>query len=122
MPMTLENRMRQMQVFNLPHHAYCKDDCACSDTAVLVVAENPRNGERALRRIERKTPSSLTLLAGERRSDLPMALLDVPEVKAAIACGRVRIIEQTPEKTARPAAAANTSQSAAGPAQKEKEK
>ncbi len=98
MPVTLESRVRQMQVFNLPHDAYCGDgDCACSDTAVVVVEENPRTGERAPRRVARKTPDSLTLLARERRADLPAALLDVPEVKAAIAHGRVRVVEQTPD-------------------------
>ncbi|HYM96989.1 MAG TPA: hypothetical protein VET26_06805 [Candidatus Sulfotelmatobacter sp.] len=98
MPVTLESRVRQMQVFNLPHDTYCSDgDCACSDTAVVVVEENPRTGERAPRRVARKTPDSLTLLARERREGLPTLLLDVPEVRAAIARGRVRVVEQTPD-------------------------
>jgi hypothetical protein len=98
MPVTLESRVRQMQVFNLPHDTYCRNgDCACSDTAVVVVEENPRTGARAPRRVARKTPDSLTLLARERRAGLPTALLEVPEVKAAIARGRVRVVEQTPD-------------------------
>lgn len=110
MPVTLESRVRQMQVFNLPHDAYCADgDCACSDTAVLVIDENPRTGERAPRRVTRKTPDSLTLLARERRADLPAVILDVPEVKAAIARGLVRVVEQKPDvPPARPAPASAT--------------
>jgi hypothetical protein len=98
MPVTIESRVRQMQVFNLPHDTYCADgDCACSDTTLVVLDENPRTGERAPRRVTRKTPDSLTLLARERLVDLPMAILDVPEVKAAIARGLVRIVEQKPD-------------------------
>src|SRR5262249_16758373 len=97
MPVTLESRVRQMQVFNLPHGAYCKERCACSERTVMVVEVNPRTGERAPRSVTRKTPGSLTLLARERRAELPSAILDVPEVKAAIARGRVRVVEQTPD-------------------------
>ncbi len=97
MPVTLESRVRQMQVFNLPHGAYCKDGCACSDRTITVVEENPRTGARAPKLVTRKTPGSLTLLARERRAGLPTAILDVPEVKTAIARGRVRVVAQTPD-------------------------
>lgn len=97
MPVTLESRVRQMQVFNLPHDTYCLDgSCSCSDTTAVVVEENPRTGQRAPRRVTRRTSSSLTLLALDRRSGLPTGILDVPEVQAAIARGRVRVVEQTP--------------------------
>ena len=98
MPVTIENRLRQLQVFNLDHDAFCRPGaCACSNLTVLVVDENPRTGERAQRRVEKKAPGSLTLLALERRAGLPVRLLDVPEVKAAIARGHVRIVEQAPD-------------------------
>ena len=97
MPVTLESRVRQMQVFNLPHDTYCLDgSCSCSDTTVVVVEENPRTEQFAPRRVGSKTPDSLTLLALERRTGLPDGILEVPEVQAAIARGRVRVIEQTP--------------------------
>ena len=106
MPVTLENRLRQIQVFNLDHDAFCRPGaCACSSTAVLVVDENPRTGDRAQRRVEKKTPSSLTLLALERRSGLPTRVLDVPEVRAAIARGRVRVGDQTPDPAPAPTSA-----------------
>jgi hypothetical protein len=122
MPVTLESRVRQMQVFNLPHHVYCEESCSCSESTVTLIAENPRTGERAIRQVTRTTPDSLTLLAGERRAGLPTALLKVPEVKAAIARGRIRIVEQSQDKTARSAPTGKSSQSAHGPAQKDKEK
>jgi hypothetical protein len=120
MPVTLESRVRQMQVFNLPHGAYCKDDCACGDRTITVVEENPRTGAKAPRLVTRKTPDSLTLLARERRAGLPSAILDVPEVKAAIARGRVRVVEQTPDAkpatTTKPASATPAPAPAPAPA------
>jgi len=45
MPVTLENRLRQMQVFNLVHDAYCRGrGCSCSEITVVVTDENPRTG------------------------------------------------------------------------------
>jgi hypothetical protein len=98
MPVTLESRLRQMQVFNLPHDAYCDEGkCACSDMTVVVVEETSRTGERAPKQVAKKAPASMTLLALERKTGLPTALLDVPDVKAAIARGYVRVIEQLPD-------------------------
>jgi hypothetical protein len=105
MSVTIESRVPQMQVFNLPHEAYCgHGDCGCSDMTFVVTDENPRTGERAGRLVMRKTPASLTLLAKERRAGLPIAILEVPEVKAAIRRGWVRIVEQTPDQAAPPPA------------------
>lgn len=97
MSLTLENRLRQMQIFNLPHDPFCRDECVCSDMTVVVIDENPRTGDRAPRHISKKAPASMTLLALERKENLPNGLLDVPDVKAAIARGHVRIVEQTPD-------------------------
>jgi len=96
MPVTLENRLRQMQVFNLDHEAYCAGDrCACTEVTAVVLDENPRTGERAPRRVTRRAPASLTLLARERRPGLPGSVLDLPEVRAAIAKGHLLVIAQT---------------------------
>lgn len=96
MAVTLESRLRQMQVFNLNHEAYCASaTCACSQVTTVVVDENPRTGERAPRRITRRAPGSLTLLARERRDGLPNSVLTVPEVQAAIAKGHLRVVAQT---------------------------
>ncbi len=102
MPVTLENRIRQMQVFNLEHDAYCaSSECACSDITATVVEQNPRTGERAPRHVTKKAPASMTLLALERREGLRESIVSVPEVRAAIERGLVRVVEQTPPLAAR---------------------
>ena len=40
MPVTLESRLRQIQVFNLDHDAYCGEgQCGCSDITTVVLEE-----------------------------------------------------------------------------------
>jgi hypothetical protein len=97
MPVTLESRARRMQVFHLPHDVFCRGRCACAEVAVVVVAENPRTGERAPKHLHKKVPGSITFLALERKPGLSSAMLEVPDVKAAIGRGHLRIIEQTPD-------------------------
>src|SRR2546427_6825593 len=98
MPVTLESRVRQMLVMNLPHESFCRDRaCACSEITAVVVDENPRTGERAPRRVLKRAPSSLTLLSREVRRGLPEAVLRAPDVQAAVARGQVRIVEQMPD-------------------------
>ena len=98
MPVTLENRLRQMQVFNLVHDAYCREGaCACREVEAVVVEENPRTGDRAPRRVTRRAPAALTLLAREVRPGLPDAVLDVSDVRAALARGQLRVVRQEPE-------------------------
>lgn len=102
MPVTIENRVRQMQVFNLEHDAYCAGgECSCSDITTVVVEQNPRTGERAPRHVTKKAPASLTLLARERRDGLRESIVSVPEVRAAIERGFVRVVEQTPAGSSR---------------------
>jgi hypothetical protein len=100
MPVTLESRTRRMQVFHLAHDVLCRGRCACSEVTVVVTAENPRTGERAPRQLQKKVPSSITLLARERKPGLPSAVLELAEVKSAIARGYLRIVEQTPDDPA----------------------
>lgn len=98
MAVTLENRLHQMQVFNLVHDAYCRGRvCACSKVTVVVTDENPRTGERALRRVPKKVPGALTLLAREVRSGLPASVLAVPDVRAAIVRGALKVVAQKAE-------------------------
>jgi len=103
MPVMLENRIRQMQVFNLEHDAYCAaGECGCSDITTVVMEENPRTGERAPRHVTKKAPASLTLLARERRDGLRDSIVSVAEVRSAIDRGLVRIVAQTPAAALRP--------------------
>lgn len=106
MPVTLESRSRRMQVFHLPHEVCCRERCACADVAVFVVAEHPRTGERARKKVVKKVPGSITFLARERKENLPARLLELAQVKAAIGRGYLRIVAQTPDVSAPPSEAA----------------
>jgi hypothetical protein len=98
MPVTIQNRSWQMQVFNLVHDAYCRGRaCSCTDITTVVVDENPRTGDRAPRRVPKRIPAALTLLAREVRPGLPSTVLQVPDVRAAIARGILRVVAQTPD-------------------------
>jgi hypothetical protein len=122
MAVTLESRVRRMQVFHLPHEVFCRaGHCACADVTVVVVAENPRTGERAPRRTTQRVPGSLTILALERKRGLPNGVLEVADVKAAIGRGYLRVIEQTPDQPSAPPpsvpAPSSSSPAASTPAQ-----
>jgi hypothetical protein len=106
MPVTLESRSRRMQVFHLPHEVCCRDRCACADVVAFFVAENPRTGERARKRVIKRVPGSITFLARERKENLPAALLELTQVKTAIGRGYLRIVAQAPDGSATPEAAA----------------
>jgi hypothetical protein len=116
MPVTLESRTRRMQVFHLLHDIFCRGRCACSEVAVVVTAENPRTGERAPRQLRKKVPGSITVLARERKPDLPSAVLELTEVKAAIARGYLRVVEQTPDDVAQPTTKATPAPAESAPA------
>jgi len=100
MPVTLESRVRRMQVFHLPHEVFCRGHCTCAEVTVVVVAENSRTGERAPKRVAKRVPGSITILARERKAGLPGTVLEVAEVRAAISRGYLRVIEQTPDQPA----------------------
>ncbi len=93
MPITLENRGRQMQVFNLPHELYCEKAgrCGCANETVTTWVEDAATGERSLRSTIKRIPASLTLLAREKQPGLHEAVLEVPEVQRAIELGTVRV-------------------------------
>jgi hypothetical protein len=93
MPITLENRGRQMQVFNLPHELYCEKSgrCGCAQEIVNTWVEDAATVERTMRSTVKRIPASLTLLAREKHPGLAEAVLEVPEVQRAIELGTVRV-------------------------------
>jgi hypothetical protein len=101
-----------MQVFHLPHPVFCRDTCACVEMTVVIIAHHPRTGERASKRVAKRVPGSITILARERKAGLPNAILDIPEVKAALGRGYLRVVEQSPDT---PAPAPSSPQVAAPP-------
>jgi hypothetical protein len=96
MPITLENRGRQMQVFNLPHERYCEKSgrCGCAQEIVNTWVEDAATGERTLRSTIKRIPGSLTLLAREKHPELAEAVLELPEVQRAIELGTVRVLTE----------------------------
>jgi hypothetical protein len=113
MPITLESKARQMQVFNLPHDIYCAvaGHCRCQEQLVTTVVEDPQTGERTPRSVVRRIPASLTLLAGARAQNLEEAVLKVAEIRTAIERGAIRVFTE-------PTAMAGT---AAGPQDRARE-
>jgi len=118
MPITLENRGRQMQVFNLPHELYCEKAgrCGCVQETVTTWVEDTATGERSLRSTIKRIPASLTLLAREKQPGFHEAVLEVPEVQRAIKLGTVRVwterarqaVDAARQKRDRRSAAAST--------------
>jgi hypothetical protein len=93
MTVCLKNTHGRLQVFVLTHEAYCKalGKCACS------VVEG-----RSARRI----PGSLTLATGTETSELPDAVLAVPEVQRAVRDGSLLVVKTPVEADAQPEATA----------------
>jgi len=106
MPLTLESRIRRMQVFHVPHQVGCHERCICTEQVVVTTVEHPRTGECAQRTRPKVMPGSVTFLALERQAGLPSALLGVREIKEAIDRGYLRVVEQTPDLRADAAAIA----------------
>jgi hypothetical protein len=105
MPITLENRGRQMQVFNLPHELYCERSgrCGCAQETANTWVEDAATGERTLRSTIKRIPASLTLLAREKHSGLAEAVLEVPEVQRAIELGTLRVWTERARQAVDPA-------------------
>ena len=80
MPVTLINKQNRMRVFNLDHPSF---DSEASDVTVHVVEEG-RDGGRYPRRVRRRLCGSLTLLAKEKRHNLPDQVIKVPQIAKAI--------------------------------------
>jgi hypothetical protein len=104
--MTLQSRLRGMQVFALEHATFCgPEGCACTSVPVLVTEENPRTGERARRWQLKLVPGSFTLLALERRERLSPRLLRLPALRMALARGSLRLVEERAAEPVSPVAA-----------------
>jgi hypothetical protein len=119
MPITLENRGRQMQVFNLPHELYCEKAgrCGCAEEIVNTWVEDVATGERSLRSTIKRIPASLTLLAREKHPGLAEAVLEVPEVQRAIELGAVRVLTERARQAVDAARHKRDRRSAGAPAQ-----
>jgi hypothetical protein len=77
MTVSLINTSGRLKSFALPHETYCKarGRCAC----------------RLTRELERRIPSSITIAADTRVSDLDDAVLQVPDIAQALRNGEIRV-------------------------------
>lgn len=88
----LQNTTGRALDFNLSHDTYCQQGpCSCQTVHQPSVALDARHGTRAMRTLRRRLCASVTVLAGEYR-ELPDGIMRVPEVRAAVQRGDLRII------------------------------
>ena len=96
----VRNRLRQIQVFNLPHAQCCKTTCRCTRTTVVNFV---RYKDRFVPREEpRVNPLSVALLAGETK-EVPPEFFNAPEVREALARGWIEKEEVKVKEAARTA-------------------
>lgn len=92
---TLKNTKKFAQTFNLVAPAEHREagDFAYQEVTTQVT-EDMGDGKFGVRVVERKLPSSLTLLGGETREGLPEWVKACPEVKAALSRGTLRLVSE----------------------------
>lgn len=80
----LVNVSGQPVVFNLPHQIYCSGagECRCHWTEYQATEQAKAGIVRRVRRV--RTPDSITVLSRQTTPELHPAVLQVPEVKAAL--------------------------------------
>ncbi len=87
----LENRTRQILVFNIP----CPPGCGGADKLCTRIeqsfTEEAADGTRGIRIREKHLPGSITILAG-KKLNVPAFVLAAPDVKRAIDRGTLRLL------------------------------
>jgi hypothetical protein len=81
----LINRTGRILPFNLPHEIWCeaRGECSCSSGPIKLVTRDPRTGKPTPRIVQRRTPTSFTLLPHEKSAPMDAAVLECPEVAGA---------------------------------------
>jgi hypothetical protein len=90
---TLKHRVRALRAYNLDHEHYCValGRCECQLIVTRVMAKDAATGAVGPREQQRTAPPVLTLLAGEERPGVPVAVLAAPSIAAAIRRGDIRV-------------------------------
>lgn len=89
---TLINKEKHIQVFNLPAPAGVEDPFG-SDIEVRTI-EDMGDGHRGVKLGQQHIPGSITLLAGCKSDPLPDWVVSCPEVKAALDRGAIKLIQE----------------------------
>lgn len=89
MSVTLQHRLKQMRAYNLDHAHYCRalGRCECTTIETRVVVRKPVPGVQTA---TKSAPAVLTLLGSETKPGLPQAILQAPDIAAAIKRGDIR--------------------------------
>jgi hypothetical protein len=91
---SLTNRAKGTRSFNLTHAELCGEHCVCEDVHQRVVGVAAGSRRPGLKRSILRCPPPLTLLAEETRRGLPAAIVNCPEIAAAIAARRLAKTEE----------------------------
>jgi hypothetical protein len=89
MPVTLHHRVKTMRAYNLDHAHYCAalGHCECATIETRVMVRKPVPG---LQMATKSAPAVLTLLGSETKPGLPLAILQAPDIAAAVRRGDIR--------------------------------
>jgi hypothetical protein len=89
MPVTLQHRLKQMRAYNLDHEHYCAalGHCECTTVETRVFVRKPVPGVHTA---TKSAPAVLTLLGSETKPGLPLAILQAPDIAAAVKRGDIR--------------------------------
>jgi hypothetical protein len=92
---TIENKRRRMKVYNLAgEHMRGRSDFGYQRIGRTETVHNPKTGAVATKVGRASVPTSITFTAREKRENLPSALLQCPEVKAAWERGDLKVTFQ----------------------------
>lgn len=112
---TLTNRLKRLQSYELPHEAVCikSQICLCSRQLVGWREHDAKTGDRFVRGSRKRVGSTVTLLAkgtlggGDVITGLPLAVLNVDAIKAAKLRGDIAVdVVFPPKEESTPSAAA----------------
>lgn len=81
---TLRNRTKRIKIVNLTHATVCAGECLCEKTEFRSQTHDAKTGETGVRVLDRRLNASVHLLPGEWSDPLPDAVLNVPQIKAAV--------------------------------------
>lgn len=95
MSVTLINKQRRMQVFDLDHPTFRVAGWGYHKER-MVLTQADRSGLVGPRVIEKWMPGSLRLLALESRAGLPDQILALPAIKRGVALGQLAYLKESP--------------------------
>lgn len=94
MSLTVTNKTKMMFVLNLPADLESEDPALQASDFSMNVSDERKDGTVERRLHEKKIGATLSLLPGETRSGLPMAISLIPEFKRARSLGHIAVVQR----------------------------